>query len=383
MMKSYEELVEILGRNGVECSDHGATVIYKQSPDGERGCLDPREAMVGHAVKEDIEKNPQNYPDNILANDTRMFPEFTEEDGFVFQGVPVGMMRKSMGWNNIDLTDGIVTEERSIAGETEIRIRIYHPKSENRNRPCLVFFHGGGFIAGNLSVVENPCKAIAEKADAVVISVDYRLAPEHPFPEGQNDCYDTVIWAWEHADELGIDRKKLGVAGDSAGGNLAAVCALRDRDEKRGMIHYQALLYATLMRGEAERYPGYYWNPDMYENKLNDPYIRNACTWVKESSGVLDITYVQNQDKHHPYISPMDTKSFEGLPKTLIATAEYDFLRAECDLYGVRLEEAGVPVRNIRYGGVGHAFLDKYGFFPQAEDCVREIAMDLIHLQEV
>lgn len=379
-MKTYEELMEILSKNGVECEEHGASFLYKQSPDGERGYLDPREAMVGNAVKEEIEANPQNYPENIIANIDRMFPEITEDDSYVFQGIPVGVMRKRMGWNNIDLSRDIVTEERTVLGEVEIPVRIYHQKTEKPNRPCLVFFHGGGFIAGSMEVVENPCKAIAQKADAVVISVDYRLAPEHPFPEGFHDCFDVVRWAWENAEELGIDRLKLGVAGDSAGGNLAAVCALRDRDEKSGMIHYQALLYATLMRGDGSEYPGYYWNLDMYDNKADDSYIKGACTWIKESGNVLNVTYVQEYDRHHPYISPMDAESYEGLPKTLIATAEYDFLKAECNLYGTRLKAAGVPVRNICYGGVAHAYLDKYGFFPQAEDCVNEIAEDLKNL---
>lgn len=376
-MKTYLELVEILGKNGIPGEENGIPFIYKQSPDGEAGYLDKREAMVGHAVKEDLEQNPQNYPPELIKNYSNLFPEITEADSYEFEGIPIGALRKRMGWYNTDLTTSVITKEQTVPAEIPIPIRIYQTAGKKAGRPCLVFFHGGGFIGGSMDVVENPCKAIAEKADAVVISVDYRLAPEHPFPEGMEDCYAVVSWAWSHARELGIDPEKIGVAGDSAGGNLAAVCAMRDRDERGGKIHYQALLYATVMRGEGEEYPGYHWSPDIYDNKAGDSYIEGACTWIKNSADMLQTAYVQKQDRKNPYISPLDAVSFERLPRTLIATAEYDFLRAECDLYSKRLSDAGVPVRNIRYGGVVHAFLDKYGFCPQAEDCVNEIAADL------
>lgn len=376
-MKTYQELVEILKNNGVPQEENRIPYLYKKSPDGEAGYLDKREYMIGYAKKEDMDQNPQNYPPEMLQNYAHMFPEITEEDAYEFEGLPIGVLRKQMGWCNADLTTSVLTREHIVQGAVPIPIRVYEIQGTNDRRPCLIFFHGGGFIAGSMDVVENPCKAIAEKADAVVISVDYRLAPEHPFPEGMEDCYAVVRWAWEHAEELGVDPEKIGVAGDSAGGNLAAVCALRDRDEQEGRIHYQALLYATVMRGEGEDYPGYYWNPDIYDNKAGDPYIQGAGTWIKNSANLLQTAYVQKQDRKNPYISPLDAASFERLPKTLIATAEYDFLRAECDLYGKRLSDAGVLVRNIRYGGVAHAFLDKYGFYPQAEDCVNEIVSDL------
>lgn len=379
-METYKELVEILGKNGVSKIENNIPFLYKQSPDGEVGYLDKRESMVGHVVKEDLEQNPQNYPSDMIKNLPNLFPEITEADSYEFEGLPIGVMRKQMGWFNTDLTTSVITKEETIFTEVPIPIRVYQTEGVKEGRPCLIFFHGGGFIAGSMDVVENPCKAIAQKADAVVISVNYRLAPEHPFPEGMDDCYAVVTWAWEHAQELGIDPKKIGVAGDSAGGNLAAVCAMRDRDEQRGRIAYQALLYATLKRGEEEEYEGYYWSPDIYDNKASDPYILGAGTWIKDSDNMLQVAYVQKSDRKNPYISPLDAASFEGLPKTLIATAEYDYLRAECDLYGKRLADAGVTVRNIRYGGVAHAFLDKYGFYPQAEDCVNEIVLDLIAL---
>lgn len=380
-MKEYRDLVEILKRNGEIRTEKGLEILYKKSPDGEEGYLDLREAFVAHADEQDIRRYPEKYPKNIVDNIDTMFPKITEEDQYEFNGIPVGVLRKQMGWINCDMNPEIKSEEFSVpaeGAERMIPVRCYQKRSKRKNRPCLIFIHGGGFIAGSVDVVENPCKGIAEKADAIVFSVDYRLAPEHPFPAGVNDCMDVVNWVYANAESMGIDPNKIGVAGDSAGGNLAAVCALKDRDEQGGRIRYQALLYATLMRGDGSDIEEFSWSLDDYLNKAEDQYIINAATWVKETSPMIDICYVAgNADSKNPYISPMHAKEKGNLPKTLICTAEYDYLRAECDCYGRLLKAAGADVRNIRYGGVGHAFLDKYGFYPQAEDCVEEIAKDL------
>jgi acetyl esterase/lipase len=382
-MEEYHRLVEILKTNGKLRTERGTDILYKVSPDGEEGYLDKREALVGHADEQDIRKNPQNYPQNIVDNADTMFPVIGEADRYEYNGIPVGVLRKKMGWINCNMHPEILTENLFIHAEGEERdipVKCYQKAGKEKNRPCLIFIHGGGFIAGSVEVVENPCKGIADKANAVVLSVDYRLAPEHPFPAGLDDCMNVIKWAFENAEKLGIDPNKIGVAGDSAGGNLAAACTLKDRDEQAGRIRYQALLYATLMRGNGSDHPGYSWKLENYKNKANDPYITNAAAWIRDCAPMIDICYVQEADCKNPYISPVDARDKSGLPKTLICTAEYDYLRAECDYYARLLKEAGTSVRNICYGGVGHAFLDKYGFYPQAEDCVEEIAKDLRNL---
>lgn len=379
----YSKLVEILENNGEYRVDNGCEICFKKSPDGEEGYLDLREALVAHKNEQDIRNNPQKYPQNIVDNVDTMFPQITEKDQYEFKGIPIGILRKSMGWINCNLNPEVITTDLHVPVKDEERsvfVKCYQKPSERKDRPCLIFIHGGGFIAGSVNVVENPCKGIADLADAVVLSVDYRLAPEHPYPEGLNDCMDVVKWAYENADQLGIHPEKIGVAGDSAGGNLAAACTLKDRDSQGGRIHYQALLYATLMRGDGSDIEGYEWSIEKYLNKDNDPYIMKCASWIKDSSPMIELCYVQDSDSKDPYISPIHVKEKKGLPKTLICTAEYDYLRAECDCYGKLLQKAGIDVRNIRYGGVGHAFLDKYGFYPQAEDCVKEIAKDLKQL---
>ena len=156
-------------------------------------------------------------------------------------------MRAMMGWNNDDVTKTKVeTTYKTIDGTNgPIPLRIYTPTNEGI-LPAVVFFHGGGFMGGSVDVVENPCKALAEKAGAVVVSVDYRLAPEHSFPAGLTDCFDTVKWVYEQAEDIRVNSQQIAVSGDSAGGNLATVCALMDHEKGTGMIKFQALIYPTV-----------------------------------------------------------------------------------------------------------------------------------------
>lgn len=378
-----EELLVKLLKNGNQARMiDGTACVYKKSPDTPEGALDAREAMIAGADAKDMKASPEKYPQNMLDNMEHLFVDPMAGKDYVVDGIPIGSLRAQMGWNNVDLSEGVRISAMEVPASDDshrIPVRIYTPEGENVHRPCMVFFHGGGFMGGSPDVVENPCKLIACRADAVVVSVDYRLCPEHRFPEGFNDCYDVVTWVYEAGGELlGIDREKLSVGGDSAGGNFAAVCTLRDRDEGKHRIKYEALLYPTVMRTDGSEYEGFYWSPDMYNNPEKDERIIQAVTGIGAMNPVVNMAYLSAPEEvHHPYVAPLSATDFSGLPKTLIASAEYDFLLAEARLYGQHLMDAGVDVRWIVYGGVGHAFLDKLGFFPQAEDCVDEIVADL------
>jgi acetyl esterase/lipase len=225
--------------------------------------------------------------------------------------------------------------------------------------------------------VENQCKLIAERAGALVLSVDYPLAPESPFPVGFDCCYAIAEYAHYNAETLGIDGAKIGVCGDSAGGNLAAACALRNRDEGRWPLAYQALIYPTLSRAEKSGDPYWYWKADKYDNPQNDPVIDFQSRCIGEQGRELNRWYVPSgTDIYSPYLSPV-AASAERLPKTLIFTAEYDFLRIECEEYTKMLKKAHVPCRHIRYGGITHGTFDRLGYAPQVEDMINEIAKDL------
>ncbi|WP_434059743.1 alpha/beta hydrolase [Paenibacillus odorifer] len=284
-------------------------------------------------------------------------------------------MRAMMGWPNTDVTTtDIRTESRDIEGsEGSIPVRIYSP-AEGSNVPAVVFFHGGGFLGGTLDVVENPCKAIAEKANAVVVSVDYRLAPEHPFPAGFNDCFDAVRWVYEHAAELNVNPNQIAVCGDSAGGNLSTVCAMKDRDLGTGMIKFQTLLYPTVnMAGAAT--DDFEWNIEEYTINNHHELIKGLLMGMGDMTAMLDNIYLQGKvPATSAYTSPLLVEDLSGMPDTLIITAQYDYLTLECEAYARKLQRAGVNTQYIRYNGVDHAFMDKIGIYPQAEDCMNEIA---------
>jgi acetyl esterase/lipase len=286
-------------------------------------------------------------------------------------------VRASMGWPNTDVgSGGIRSEERSIPGSGgPIPVRIYSPRKSGR-MPAVVFFHGGGFIGGSLKTVENPCKALAEKAGALVVSVDYRLAPEFPYPAGLSDCFDAVTWVYGEARELNIEKKRIAVAGDSAGGNFAAACAIMDRDRRTGMIALQALIYPTVDLVCRPR-EDYVWDLSEYDIRDHRELIEGMLLAMRRDVEFLRSAYLRGRDPADPLVSPLYLADAAGLPPTLILTAEYDALRLEAEAFARKLTKASVRTRLIRYCGMDHAFLDKIGLYPQAEDCVEEIAMEV------
>jgi len=290
-------------------------------------------------------------------------------------------IRASMGWPNSDVTaGGIHMEERAIPGtDLPVPIRIYSPGKPSR-MPAVVFFHGGAFIGGSLKTVENPCKALAEKAEAVVVSVDYRLAPEHPFPAGLTDCFDAVTWVHASARELNIDEERVTVAGDSAGGNLSAACAIMDRDRKTRMIALQALIYPTvdLVCRPCREYT---WDLSEYDIRHHRELIEGIILAMRADAVLLSSVYLQGRDSADPLASPLYVADASGLAPALILTAEYDALRLEAEAFARILARASVRTRLIRYCGMDHAFVDKIGLYPQAEDCIEEIAAEVRGLE--
>lgn len=284
-------------------------------------------------------------------------------------------VRASMGWPNHDVTMSPITTERVTISslERDIPARLYRPAS-NDPLPAVLFFHGGGFFGGTLDTVENPCKALAEKANAVVVSVDYRLAPEHPFPAGLHDCFRAVKWVYDQADALGVLRDQIAVAGDSAGGNLATGCCLLDRAQQTNMISFQALVYPVVNIGSTST-DDYEWDIAQYDIRHHHELIHGIVMALADSDGLLKQVYLQSEtDVTHPLVSPLLADDLTGLPPALIITAEYDYLRLEGEAYARKLARNGVRTRLIQYRGMDHAFMDKLGDYPQAADCMTEIA---------
>ncbi|HZU16759.1 MAG TPA: alpha/beta hydrolase [Candidatus Dormibacteraeota bacterium] len=222
----------------------------------------------------------------------------------------------------------------------EIPIRVYRPASGTL--PGLVWFHGGGWVIGNLETTDPLCRSLATRAGCLVISVDYRLAPEHRFPAAVEDAYAATRWVAEHGPELGLEAERLAVGGDSAGGNLAAVVALLAR-VKGPRLAYQLLIYpATDLRG---------WYPSYEENGEGYLLTERDMRWFESNYLGADA------DRDDPRVSPLRAPSHAGLPPALVVTAEYDPLRDQGEAYGEKLRAAGVPAEVRRYPGMIHAFL--------------------------
>lgn len=240
-------------------------------------------------------------------------------------------------------------EDRTIAhgGLTDIPVRIYRPDSELRPLPVVVFYHGGGFCLGDLDTHDPVARAHAVGAEAIVVSVGYRLAPEHPFPAGVDDCWAALRWVAEHAAELGGDPNAVAVAGDSAGGNLAAVTALLARDNGGPALRFQLLWYPTVAADLS--LPSFTDNAEA--PMLNRDVIDAFLSWYVPD---LDLT----DPKALPItMAPANAADLSGLAPAYIATAEHDPLRDDGARYAELLSAAGVPVELTNEPTLVHGFV--------------------------
>lgn len=260
-------------------------------------------------------------------------------------------------------TEGVELEERSVPGKgRQISVRLYRPGTHGPH-PVLVYFHGGGFVFGSLDMYDGLCAALAREAACLVCSVDYGLAPEHPFPEPVEDAYSAVGWIRNQASSLGADPDRIGVGGDSAGGNLAAVVSLIDRDRGQPPLNGQLLIYpVTDLTGQTCRSKREFSQLSFEKDRLtgfqqNHLYLRNG------------------EDARHPWASPILAEDVSGLPPAMIITAEHDPLCDQGEAYGFRLRDAGVAVAVKRYSGMSHGFVYMQGILPEAEQALKEGAM--------
>ncbi len=237
-----------------------------------------------------------------------------------------------------------------------VPVRVYRP-NDARDLPVVVYFHGGGWVLGNIESHDAVCRNIAKSADAVVVSVEYRLAPEHKYPAAFDDAFSATQWVADHASDLGVDASRLVVAGDSAGGNLAAAVALKARDTGGPAIAKQVLIYPVI-------------EPDF----MTDSYL--SCA---EGHGLTRTTMQWFWDQ---YISGEDDRRYaclananvENLPPAFVLTAEYDVLCDEGEKYAARMKAAGVDTTIKRYPGMLHGFVHFCGYFDDAKTAFDDIA---------
>lgn len=223
-----------------------------------------------------------------------------------------------------------------------LALRVYRPSLAQGGLPVVLYFHGGGFVGGCLDDADAPAAFIAEQTPALVVAVDYALAPARPFPAAPEDGHAAALWTAEHAAELGGNPGCLAVAGDDAGGNLAAALTLIARDRNGPTITAQALVGPML-------------DPSM--TRLGDSHRLNSDLNAATCADCYRQYLPQSRQRLHPYASPLASVRQAGLPPALIVTAECDVLHKEAEKYGEALIAAGVPTQVVRFAGVNHATL--------------------------
>jgi len=246
-----------------------------------------------------------------------------------------------------------------------IPVRIYQPSGNAGERGLVVYFHGGGFVVGDLFTADGTCRRIANLSGATVVSVHYRRAPENPLPAAHVDAYAAARWAVEHAAALGADPAKLVVAGDSAGGGLAAHVAQRLRDEGPAGAALQVLI-----------------NPGLdftLENADRDPALARLLDW-DTIHWFAKHSLPDGVDRTDPVLSPARAADLSNLPPTLIVTAGIDPFRSDAEHYAVALEAAGVPVDVHRFDGQTHGFTDMDLILPAARRSMARIVEAIKHL---
>lgn len=356
MIKYNTDLLKALRENSVKSQSFGSEITLKPVPDLRGVALDPREKEI--------------YLKQINSNHR---PAVTLQDH-----------RDDTGFENLNLnTRTVLTEKHSLYCDgnmvTVWEYRLRRTKRQG-DAPALLYIHGGSFFAGSAQYMENLCKYICEEADCVVFNIEYSLAPERPFPKGLNDCLCVLDYVHTKAEELGIDRNKICVSGDSAGAGIAAALAL---NKGKGRISYMGLLYPCVVLDTETPFE---WNINDFQIAQEELSLVIPRLSLGRTDGQSDTTFMRTIGqmymgesgdlRHDPQVSPLYA-DLKDAPKTTVITADYDGLRPQGEYFCAKLREAGADVRCIRYCGVFHAFAEKTGYLPQAQDALFEIAQDI------
>lgn len=361
MGKQYEEnLLKALKERERMEQYQGAPMLVKYLPDSdEKGAMDPR-------LYRDSKKNLRMMawmPSFLLKMDT-------SEKG-------IANLRKMFnGIKSIPCVETKINIEKChVRAEDgyEIPVRIYK-KAEGQVNTKAVFYyiHGGGFFGGSPDVVEEAVKMFVEKTGLCAVSVDYRLAPEHPYPTGHKDCYRVLQWIGENEEKFGTGSRNIFVSGDSAGGNLTQYCTTRDREDGKNLVKGQMLLYPTLNMAQVR---DQYYHPGLEQYDMAPKQKKGLTKMLRMFSGMSTglETILGTGDIKNDYLNPY-TRNAADNPPTFLTVGEHDFLKMETLGYGVKLYKAGVETQMVLYKGFGHAYIDNIGVYPQSEDCIDEMA---------
>ncbi|QGQ99345.1 alpha/beta hydrolase [Paenibacillus psychroresistens] len=253
---------------------------------------------------------------------------------------------------SLPVNDTVLTSERLVPGadgDPDVRIKIYQPRVKNETLPGVLYIHGGGYILGSADMMDPALQQLVSELNCVIVSVDYRLAPEHPYPAPLDDCYAALQWFSENAKELGVDSARIAVVGPSAGGGLTAAVCLLARDRKGPAIVFQMPLYPmiddrSMTKSSNEITDGRVWNQ-----------AKNQFGWEMYLGGKGEVSQ---------YAAPARATDLSGLPPTYTCVGDLDPFRDETIDYVLRLTQAGVPTEFHLYPGCFHGFEE---YFPAAE----------------
>lgn len=259
---------------------------------------------------------------------------------------------------------GEVENASILAEQGAIPIRIYR-NSDSPRQPTLLYIHGGGWTLGTLDGVDALCRELSLQAGCTVVSIQYRLAPEHPYPAALQDCSSAFTWLRQNADALRVDRERIAIGGDSAGGNLAIAVCLAARASGTPLPIFQLLAYpATDFSSER----------GSWTEHANAPLLT-----AEDARWFMSLYAPRVTDHDNPLVSPMRAASLAGLPPAHVVTADVDPLRDDAEAYADRLRIDGVPATVSRYPGVYHGFFTEIGAFARTSEAVADAARYLRH----
>lgn len=316
---------------------------------------------------------PGESKDGVLAENARQeLLSMGQDSSEASDEIDIVKMRDAMGWPAVDISENKLTIVNKII-EGSINVRIYKQVKVTSKVPALFYIHGGGYFGGSVDNVEHICRAYADRSGYTVFSVDYSLSPEKPFPAGLLDCYRAVKWAHDNAEVLNIDSDKMFISGDSAGGNLSLTTSIFDIMLGTNYIKKIVAFYPVTISGTKGTGP--YWDysrlgADSEAIELVSKYVSDFAS----GNNLVDGWYAGKVDMSSPLISPIlaDDKILSSLPSTLLVVGEFDPLRLQGEAFVERVRKVKGDITYLRYNGTIHAFMDKIGDFPQAEDGIKE-----------
>ena len=356
-MREYDQkLVAMIREKTYTERIDGVDIIMKPVPDDDRRhVVDPR-VVETTKIKMNVKSLDRNAKFSLYG--TRVRPDKV----------------------SYDITETNIREDEDLVevnGDHFIDVYTFTPKNYKAGRPVLVYLHGGGYMSGDVAEFRMAMRFVCEQSGCKVIFPEYRLSPENPYPAGIQDCHAIVEWVYEHADELEVDRHKIMVGGDSAGGGMTNSCLVLDRELHH--IHYAYEYYAAFDTN-FEKYEAVYSDDLFPVIKEHEVYARNRIDRIRFSGNAGDLYLHGKVSKDDPLVSIMACDDISWLPSMTVVCGEYDFLRLCSDAFVKRAIEAGIQVRSLRYLGCDHGFMEKVGVLPQAEEVLLDMAEVLKNL---